>query len=133
MDLTKSYATNVKAAEEGVWVDLDDKTSLLIRRYGRRAFQKYLASLLGPHKKATQRGTLDDDIAEQLLTKALAKEILVGWKGLKMDGKDVKYSVETAFEILSNPVFRDFRDDVVSWAQDFQLFREEEIADAVEK
>ena len=133
MDLTKSYATSVKAAEEGVWVDLDTTTSLLIRRYGCKSFQKYLTALLAPHKKATQRGTLDDDLAEQLLTQAIAKEILVGWKGLKLDGKDVKYSYATALEILSNPVFKDFRDDVVTWAQDFQLYREEEIEEAVKK
>jgi len=133
MDLSKSYAMDVKASEEGKWIDLDSTTSLLIRRYGCRSFQKYLSGLLAPHKKATQRGSLDDDLAEQILTQAIAKEILVDWKGLKIDDKEVKYSVEKAVEILSNPVFKEFRDDVVAWSQDFQIFREEEIEDAVEK
>jgi len=123
MDIKKIFSTDSKAEQEGVWVDLDKKTAIKVARSGNPKFQKLFRKLTKPYTRAMRSGTLNDDIAEKILIQCLAETILLDWKGIEEDGKKVPYSVEKAIEYLG---IKDFRDFVVSCADDFALYKAEQ-------
>ena len=132
MDLN-NFATDVSLAEEGAWIQIDEETSIRVARYGNRRFKKVFARLTAPYKVQIQQGTLNEEMASSLLTRAIAEAILVDWKGMKKAGKDLPYSVEAAIKILSDETLSNFRDMVVNLSQDIQTFREQEVREDAEK
>jgi len=59
----------------------------------------------------------------QIMAKAVSETILLGWKGLQMDGKELKYSTEKAYEILADPTAEEFLALILEYAQDNERFR----------
>jgi len=129
MDLRQSRIDSEKEVH-GVWVDLDDKTKLLIARWNNPAHAKFLKRAMEPYRKRARFGQLDDGLAEKITREGLAKYILLDWKGLKDNGKDVPYSQEKALEYLSDPTIPWFADTVTDHSMDMTLFREGDIEEA---
>ena len=131
MDL-RSYKTDLTVSEEGVWVDMGEGCSLLIARKGNQKFAKRLKSLIKPYQRQIDMNTMADDLANKLLAEAMAYGILLDWKGLKLDGKEIKYSEKAAAELLNDPTLIDFRNAVDQLSEDREAFRQESI-EAAEK
>lgn len=131
MDLGQ-LRTNPETAAEGVWVDVGEGASLLIARMNNKKYAKKLATLLKPFERQVQMGTLSDDKADELMAEAYAHGILLGWKGLELDGKPIKYSTAKAKELLLDPTLRDFRGLVEDIANQQKLYREQSL-EAAEK
>ena len=129
MDLRK-FASNATKEREGVWIDLDETTKVKIARMDNPAFKKAMQRELGPYKQAVRSGTLSEQQSEKIMAKVLAETILVDWKGMTEEGKELAYSVDEAQRILSAPHLQDFRKMVVSFSEDAALFREAELEDA---
>ena len=58
----------------------------------------------------------------------MAKCILLDWKGLQEDGKDLPYSYDNAVRILTE--YRDLRDYVSDIANEIETFKLEEDEEA---
>jgi hypothetical protein len=130
MDLNE-YKTDENLELDGVWVDLGDtdKTQLLIARIGNPHFNRVLRAKMKPFRNLIQRDKLPVETQETMLTETMAETILLGWKNLKRDGKDVKYSQSVALKLMSE--LKDFRELVTEVANSMETFRiEEEEEDA---
>ena len=109
MDLNKSYIkTDATLEKDGVEVELDDGAVIIVRPIRNADFKRYLNELQKPY---------------DLTRKAVAKHVLIGWKGIELDGKPVKYSPKVAEELMIE--FDEFQDDVLSAATARETFREE--------
>jgi len=128
MELNKLKTSEQKSVN-GVWVSIDDDTDLLIGRYGNRKFQKALNAAMAPYKQAINRGTLSDAKSDQIMVDALVEGILLGWKGITLNGEELPYSKEAATKLLLDKSMRDFRELVVELSQDAQAYRDEEVAE----
>jgi len=137
MDLG-NYYIDAERSITGTWVEVDaDGTALLIGRAAGISYMTHFRSLMTDDYIARERKG-EDMQAEQesILTQSLADCVLLGWKGLTIDGEDVKYSKEKAFEILSDPNYTSFRDLVAAHGVNNENFKrkvEEDGLDNVKK
>jgi hypothetical protein len=121
------FNTSGKKATEGVWVPMGADGSLRIARMDN---PKYKAFIQEARKQRGRRAPSDEETRE-LLKKAVAKTVLLDWKGVTLNGEKVKYSpayAERVFDALPGLL-----DQVVNIAYDETLFREDEIDDVVEQ
>lgn len=124
MDLNKSYTeTDPTLEKDGVEVNLGDGAAIIVRPMRNENFRKYLNELLKPYERRIQQKRMDGKLQDELTRKAVAKFVLIGWKGIKLDGKEVKYSPEKAVELMER--FGDFEEDVLTAAMTRETFRAE--------
>lgn len=129
MDLS-DFKTNRKLEEEGTWVEVGNGTQLKLARLGNSAYRNHLKILMKPYKAMIRNNTLSDEVVEELLNKAIAKSVLLDWSGLEENGEPVPYSEERAYQILSDPSYKDFRELVVSLASDMEVYQQEELEES---
>jgi hypothetical protein len=130
MDL-KSLRVNSKKQTDGVWVEHDMETSFLIARMGNPRFKALFAKLMSPHQRKFDAGKLSQELQTQIMCRAVSETVLLGWKGLAQDGKELKYTKEKAFEILAEDTSEEFLALVIEYAQDNENYRNEEIEEEV--
>lgn len=121
MDIDKVFATDLTLEEEGVWVTLDEKSAIKVARIGNKKFQKLSKAFAKNNKIVAQ---YVDSIPEDAMIRIVAKSILIDWKGIKLKGKKLEYSVENAIKVLK---YKDFLDLVIKVANDKEAFRQQEI------
>lgn len=122
MDLQESYGfTDPNLEADGVEVELGDGAFITVRRSNNDKFADMLTALRKPHERRIQRGTMDQKVLDKLTRQAVAKEVLIGWRGIKVDGKTVKYSPEAAVKLMAR--FEDFQEDVLIAANTRETFR----------
>jgi hypothetical protein len=122
MDLSE-VKVDGKTQSEGVWVEHDTETSFLVARMGNPKFKQRFGALMAPHQRRYDAGKLSNEMQSQIMAKAVSETILLGWKGLQMDGKELKYSTEKAYEILADPTAEEFLALILEYAQDNERFR----------
>ncbi len=132
MDL-KKQALDLDKTENGVWIEIDEKTSVLIARYGSPTFNKRMSELGKPYKYALAHGTLSEKKSNSILNKVIAETILLGWSGLASSGVDLVYSRETAIEILSDPENEDFKQFILEASKEAANFRQKELTETLGK
>lgn len=114
------------------------------------AFQQTLRTLQKPHERLMRAGGPEADrVARELLCRALAKHVLLGWENLDEDEEPkarkpadaegyrkledgkwqrvIPYSEDKAYEILMDDAYHDFSEWVLACAQDAELFRKEHV------
>ncbi len=147
-NLHKQFQTDSSKEEQGIWVDFENGVSVRIRRLSSKASVRAREEAEKPYKTRLRSGSMDDDTAELLAMHQLARGVISDWKGitepvLDKDGapildedgnpknKDIPYSPDTAFEILSDDALKDFRTELIQISLDRDAFKNEEDADAV--
>jgi len=128
MDLSENKLSP-KAETEGVWVPYDNETSFLVARFLNTHHSAYVNKRMEPFRRLQRMGKLDDKIVDEIEVDAMARHVLLGWKGLKNNGKEIKYSVDEAIKLLSDPALSWLMDLIRTWSQDISLFREEALAE----
>jgi hypothetical protein len=90
------------AADEGVWIALQDAEFLIARAQNPRfvaAFQQRTK----PYRAALDMDLLDESIAGPLWAGIFADTILLNWRGnLVLDGAALTYSRENAIKLLTD-------------------------------
>ena len=126
MDL-RELAVDVDREVAGAEVEIDDETTLVVARYNNTPFRKMQNRLLEPYARRGGRSKgVTEAQAERILTKCLAKHILLGWTGLKLNGEEIVYSPEKCLEVLSDPSLADFKELVMVEAQNLENYRIED-------
>ena len=85
---------NPDLANNGVWVEHDETTSFLIAKLGNKGFQTAFKKRLQPYRRAYENGTLSAKKEVEIMVECMADHILLGWKGLLLNGKEIQYSRE---------------------------------------
>lgn len=125
MELTREYALDTAKAEEGVEVPFGDDGFIIVAHAKNKNFRRELQQLLKPHQRRYQRGTLPDHVLEECTLKAVSKHVLLGWRGITVNGEPVEYSPEKAFEFMKE--FPEFGSEVLDAANTRALFVAETI------
>ena len=121
MDLKKEFSFDPDLANSGVWIPIGDGAELLVARMNNDNYRKGLRAALLPYSR---RGmTLSEKQNVEVMTTAASQHVLLGWKGLKEDGKELKYSPEEAKRLFDE--YQDFFQLVVGVASDSDQFRAE--------
>jgi hypothetical protein len=131
MDFNQSRI-DLNAEVEGVWTDLDEETSILVARFLNPSHREYIQKRLQPYQRIINTTGLDPAIQEKIEAEAIARHVLVGWKGLMMDGEELPYSVENALRLLQDPSLSWFLQTVRDIAQDMTLYRKESLEEEVD-
>jgi len=128
MRLSEFKSDPVKSAN-GVWVKLNDEgTEIKVARMSNPAHRKLVNELMASHRGYERTGQdLPVDIARSVGIEAMAKTILLDWKGfIDDDGNDVPYSYDNAKEALA---IDDFSTMVLGFASDRKLFKSDNLED----
>jgi hypothetical protein len=128
-DLSKTRI-DITKSNEGVWFSepvLFDDIEFLVGRQGSPRFAEFVQA-----EAQKPGGDKERDKKEERRHTdwVFANTILLGWKNLQIDGEDVPYSVEKAFELLQNDEYVEFRLFVLTKAQSLASFRKEALAEA---
>ena len=118
----------------GVWHKLDSVTSIKVARYGNDKFSNKLQELVASLPKAPKFARVEvqkDEEYDGALNRIIADTILVDWKGMMYAGEEVPYSPEKAYEYLSDPKLKDFREHVLKLAMEASHYRDSQIEEAV--
>lgn len=126
MDLME-YASNPATEIAGVEISIDDDTTITVAAYGNRKFRAMRNRLLEPLQNSAGRAGITTDQADKVLEKCIAKCILLGWSGLKIQGEDFPYSTENCLKLLSDPRFKSFKELVMGHAADGEHFKLERL------
>lgn len=123
MDLRKAYGTDLEKEENGVEVELEPGVFVTICRIGTKGFSDSYRRKTKKYQHLIKRGkSIPEDKSQEILIDLYAKYILVGWRGLELDGEPLEYNEENAKKILAE--FKDFRNLIAEMSMDAELFRE---------
>lgn len=127
MDLS-DFDVNDTLALEGQWVPIGKDASLRIAKLNNEKYREFVKKKTKPYRSAMRAGTVDEDLMVEIIVQAVARHVLLDWKGLTEKGEPLTYTVQAAERLLRDK--EPFRDLVMSLAQDSQLFQEAEDEDA---
>lgn len=111
-------------AEEGTWVQYED-AEFLIRSASSKAYRRALQK--ASKGKSNHRLTKDLEVAEKFGVEALADGILIDWKNITENGKQLECTRENKIKLLQ--VAYPIRDFIATQAQDFANFEAEKEED----
>lgn len=121
MDIKELLTDQVKE-EEGVWVDIDIDAQIKVARLFNDRFTRMMAAARRPYGRKVEQ---DTTLQEKLLVEVMAECILLDWKGLTEDGKELKFSKKRGLELMQQS--RDFRNIVTQAATDAANFHADEV------
>jgi hypothetical protein len=126
-----SLKVDTAKSEEGVWFPFGEDFEVKVARIGNPKYQSYITKMSKPHVRSIRRQGIASEMLKKIQRQATAKFLLLDWRGLHDDnGEEIPYSEAKALEILSNPQYPEFYDIVLECAQDNEMFRSEDEADA---
>lgn len=121
------YGTDPDLEEEGVWVKMFEGAEVCIRAFNNKKHKAMLERLRGPYKQQIQRGTLSDDIDEEIHLKAFCKTVLVNWRGDGIQDPDtgevIPYSYENAIKLLKDDRLKRFKNDCMFISTEQETFK----------
>lgn len=123
-NLADKFGTDKDLEREGVWVDMSGGASIKVARIGNPEYKRMFQKITTPYKQQLRTNNMDEDIAEELLIKAMASTILLDWKGIYEGDEEMKYSIENAEKVLRD--LPDFRVFVTEVSSEMELFRQGE-------
>lgn len=135
-ELFGDYATDRDLEVNGVRIRLsaDSDVWFLIKRAGgaNRAYDREVARLSKPFKRELQRGTLDNETAEQkIIMPAFVRSCMLDWGGVKNDdGTEIQFTEYACKELFEKypDIFNLLRDYSTEMAT-FRRVEMEETAD----
>ena len=128
MEITTEFA-NTELEEQGVWVDYRDDSKLKLARFGSKRFRRLWDQKMAPYRAQERSGRLSEERQTELLCEAMSEAILLDWSGFTNNGKEFKFSTERGLEMLRASI--DFRNDVASLSATEEVFKTQQVADAV--
>lgn len=127
-NLNELFGTNKEFENEGVWVNYGDDIEFRIARIGNPSFKRYYKQLLAPYGGPDRIDVISDNKADKIVTKVIAKTVLLDWKNVQVDGEDVPYTVESAEQfLLQYPDLLSFVTDVASKQETYKEVRDKEL------
>lgn len=134
MSLYDTYETDLNLEENGVWIELSSDMEVKIAALGNKNHLSVMEKMFAPYKSQRRRKTLDPKIEEDIHIKAIAKAVLLDWRGegfKDRDGNPLPYSFENAYNLLSNEKLKRFKADIIFLSQEAETFKQQEMEEAV--
>lgn len=137
--LRDRYNTDRKAEEDGQWVDFGDGIKVKVRRLNSKHSRDTRRKLEKPYQAQFRAREMPDNLQEELLNKQMAQSIVVDWEGVDdpyaeagKDGSMPAFACtpENVQKLVSDPDFKDFREDILTAAMTRETFEKEAREDA---
>jgi len=126
-NLSNLYQIDESLENEGVLVEISQDIKIKVAAMGNKEYLKIKEKVFKPYRGAKKRNNLDQNVEEDLYNQIMAKTVLIGWEGIKdEEGKEVPYSYEKAYEILSDPTMKHFKATVLEIALEAETFRSQD-------
>lgn len=129
-----AFAINVDKEDEGIWESVGDMEFLVARagnKEWKKLYKRLEATKFGPaHRKSKER---DPDKELDILIQCLAYTAVLDWKNVTLDGEELKYSKELAYEILGDKRFKILTEELLDLALNQERFKEEMIVEDEKK
>jgi len=127
MNSLDCFKTDAKAESDGVWIGVPGSSSqlLIARMWNPKMTNAFRVTL-----RARKEGEPDiDPDSEEVSTKLLANYVLLGWRSVVVEGKEVAYTPELGEKYLADPNYHEFKAFVRSAAIERERFLSKEAAD----
>ena len=106
---------NAMLDNEGREFEIGNGASLTIAAWQNPKFKEKFARLAKPHLSAMRAGLLAPEVQDKIMSEAMAGTVLLNWKGMAEDGKDIPFSEEVAAAKLLK--YERLREIVTGYAQ----------------
>ncbi len=126
MSTYSAFATESSLETNGITLDFGNAGKVRIARAGgaNKKFEKAMMRLTKPYRHAINSGTIDPKTADQLLYRAYAEAVVIGWEGITgKDGADLPFSADAAVALFTD--LPDFFQQIRRNADSSALFRVE--------
>lgn len=131
MTRLRAIRQDIDRAAEGEWEKFGEGIEFLIAGTASPAYQEALRQLMRPHVRDVRRGSIEPAVVEEVTIRAAAQTLLLDWRNIEDDdGNDLSYSSDKAYEIMSDPAYREVYEFVMECARDIGRFREEDLEEA---
>lgn len=124
MDIGKEYGTDKAKEVEGIWVEMGDGAEVLVARIYNKNHNEAIKRLTNKNKTLSRNRKLTEEMILDLTCQGFAEAVLLDWKGMKENGKNLPYSRENAYRILKQ--YPDFREDIALIAGRMENFKRED-------
>lgn len=121
LDLGK-FETDLDKEINGTWEELEGDAKLLIARAGNPNYQRLYRAIPAGVRQAIDDDRVTDDEVRKHIATLLSETVLLDWDGLTVNGKEIKYTKEKAYEILADPKYKNFSLTVTTLARDQAVF-----------
>lgn len=104
MDLKKKYGTDPALEQDGVDLHLGGDAYITVARAGgaNARYEREVQRTLRPHARKMQAGTLSEDDAREMLQRVYAKTVVLGWRGVQIDGADLPFSEANCLRLFKD-------------------------------
>lgn len=121
MDISKAFATDTKAEIEGVPFEYGDSTFIIARKFN-PTHRKLFSKLWKANRLIVEgKGDAAEKKADEIMCEVMSKTILLGWKNVQADGKELAYSQAAAYELLMS--LKDFREVIDTASAELDRFK----------
>lgn len=103
MDLRKTFGTDPTIETEGIEVHLGGDAYLTLARAGggNLRYENAMKKHFSPHKRALSSNTLDEKTAIDILQAVYAESVVIGWRGIEVDGEELPYSAANVRRVMT--------------------------------
>lgn len=120
----KELATNVSAAEEGVYFPMgEDGAEIKIAMWGNKAHKKFLRAVYAKHGRKIDAKAISDEQSDEIMAPQW-NYIVKDWRGFTNDGKPFPFSQNTLQELVRDKKYRSFFERIATISRDEANFRE---------
>lgn len=122
-NLDKFFKTDSEVEKQGVWMDIDDNTGFLVKRWNdsNPQMKAAFAAHYKPYARQIEMGTLSPAKEREIMTKIFVNSCLIDWKGVEINGVATPFSKEAAVDFLIN--LPALFDALMEHAKDFKNFK----------
>lgn len=119
-----SLFVDPEVGQEGVWVDFYGGSQLKLASIESMKYKSTMAKLARQHRIQLDEANEDStELVQKITAEALAKCVLLDWKGIQIDGKPVPYTWQVGMDAIQKS--SKFRDFVSERAADTSLFKKQ--------
>ena len=121
MDLRKAFATDTEAEIKGVPFEYGDSTFIIARKFN-PTHRKLFSKLWKANRLVVEgNGDAAEKKADEIMCEVMSKTILLEWKNVQLDGKELAYSQEAAYQVLSE--MKDLREVIDTASAEMGRFK----------
>lgn len=116
-NIDKSFATDAKMEMDGVWFEVQEGVSLLVKRYGgsnSQAIKKSAAKFSAPYARQIEKGTLSPEKDLEIAAKTIVDACIIDWKGVQIGGQEQEFKKDLCVQLLMD--FPELAADVFKFA-----------------
>jgi len=123
-NLDSIFKSNTSLEQKGIWLEINESTAFLVKRYGgsnSHEISKKLAELSKPYVVLIDKNMLPPEKDKEIVVRSFVETSILDWRGIDIDKeKDVKFTHEAATQLLIS--LPDLHETLVRYASDAQNY-----------